>query len=150
MKVLLLLLALVFLTACTSSPAIYDGLFDTLESSFWDDSVVFSVTHTERGAVLLVRLQSEEVRSLRGELIYDRGLFDVRYEKLSDWVCDYNQETRRVACASASPAEPGNVFRFSLVAKEGVEPGRHPLEFNVFDINGVETSVGLDTTISVR
>lgn len=148
----LLFTVLLLLTACAGGGqlALYEDLIDDNNLQGSDDPLNFQVTYLDNGAELTVVLKAENALILAGQLEYSESNFNVGFESLSDWLCKYNTLNHKVACASTTPAAPGEIFKFVVTAKEGTSPGNYPLDFNVLDFNGQPSSAELNTFLNVR
>lgn len=144
-------LILIFIGGCAGGQiSLYNDLLDegSLEGS--NNPLNFQVNYVGDGAELKVILKSDNALILAGQLEYSESQFDVSFQSLSEWLCKYNTDNHRVACASTTPVAVGDVFKFTITPKEGVAPGKYPLNFNVLDFNGQESSAELNTFLNVN
>lgn len=96
-------------------------------------------------SLLADEINKEEILSFKGNLVYDKAIYDIEYEKLvDDMICDFDKVTGVISCASPFPIPDSKIINFRLKLK--YTPNQKDTSEVVFKISKINArEINLET-----
>lgn len=81
---------------------------------------------------------TKDVIALTAEIDYDESIFNVEFKNLmTDVLCEFDENSLKVACASAKQLPKGDMFEFKFNTKKTPDAAStYEIEFNLESVNG--------------
>ncbi|MCF7866040.1 hypothetical protein K9L67_01760 [Candidatus Woesearchaeota archaeon] len=150
MQLLSLFILILLISGCANNLSMYDE--DGLEGlgSNDEEPVEISVNYLSDGAEITVKLNYELASSVIGLLNYDKNAFNIKFSTETENLCKFNTDNLKVACASSTFLDTGNLYTFKLSKKSDSIIGQYPLGFEILEIDGNSQNTEIDTFINIK
>jgi len=89
---------------------------DCDDGACYADGVMAEISNDGENTILTLSFTEDDTLSLDAQLSFEHGAFNASYENLKPWMCAYNPENGKIACADAHGVGAGEFGRYVITS----------------------------------